>query len=307
MNASDFIVKDGTLIRYEGKERQVCIPSGVTRIAPCAFGSHVYPSAVEKITLPDTVTALDHSAFAYCVCLREIVLACDLSVLPFGVFRECRSLRALFVPPSVKVIEKEAFCGCSALAAVVLPEGLTEIGEGAFLFCKSLTRVSLPASLRTLGANAFLGCTALYDVRAREGLLTVGAAAFSGCTRLAQITLPASVEALGARAFYGCTALLQITLASARVSLGASVFDGVPSPLALSFGGDAATWEEMIRPTYVAPEYETMYGERGSYTKCYPLGHAEKEGFVCHVRTQKDGASTVSYGHAHTEDGGVMH
>lgn len=307
MNSSDFVIKDGCLDRYEGKERAVRIPDGVTRVDICAFGSQYRHCPVEKITVPASVTELAQSAFAFCTALTEIVFEGPIPKIPYGLFHGCRALRTLRLPSSVTRIEKEAFCGCTALEAIVLPEGLTEIGEGAFYGCEKLTRISFPASLQSLGASAFSGCHALYDVRAKEGLSEVGASAFSGCDAIAQIVLPASVTKIGDRAFAGCTSLAHVTLRAERVTLGMAVFDGAPSPLSVDFGGDAAAWEEMIRPIYVAPEYETMYGERGSYTKCYPLGHAKKAQFICHVHTEKDGRFIESYGHAATEDGGMMH
>ena len=59
-NNSDFQIEDGVLIRYTGKDKDVVIPDGVTRIGAKAFFSC---RSLTSITIPDSVTSIGRSAF----------------------------------------------------------------------------------------------------------------------------------------------------------------------------------------------------------------------------------------------------
>jgi uncharacterized short protein YbdD (DUF466 family) len=61
-NASDFVIEDGILIKYLGKDKEVKIPEGVTIIGTGAFQR----KSVERVTMPDTVTEIGWDAYEYC-------------------------------------------------------------------------------------------------------------------------------------------------------------------------------------------------------------------------------------------------
>lgn len=87
---SDFKIIDGKLINYRGND--------------------------SRIIIPDSVTSIGDSAFAW-----------------------CKALTSIEIPNSVTSIGDWAFGGCSSLEEINL-NSVTSIGDRAFLGCKSLNK-----------------------------------------------------------------------------------------------------------------------------------------------------------------------
>ena len=69
--ASDFVIKDGKLENYKGKDVNVTIPDDVKTIGAKAFAGN---TTIEKITLSDSVKQIEAYAFVslihICSCRR---------------------------------------------------------------------------------------------------------------------------------------------------------------------------------------------------------------------------------------------
>ena len=95
-------------------------------------------SGLSSITLPNTLTKINSSAFS-----------------------QCRGLERIVIPDSVTTIDSGAFQYCSALTDVTLSKSLTLIPNLLFASCTKLTHVDIPASVTEIRLNAFSNCTAL--------------------------------------------------------------------------------------------------------------------------------------------------
>lgn len=180
--------------------------------------------------------------------LREVK---NLTVLPAGAFKECRTLQEVLLPAGVTSIGTEAFADCTALDAVPFlvstnlrkigdrafagaftggafstlnlsdATALTEIGNSAFEGCNSLTSLTLPAQLSKIGNGTFKECYSL------EGRLTlpvalsaIGSEAFYNCNNLkGTLSLPAALTSMGARAFMKCASLEVLDMGASRLSV----------------------------------------------------------------------------------------
>ena len=89
----DFVIRDGVLLRYNGSEKDVCVPESVKIIGEAAFED----TKVRSIYLPYGVTAIEKWAF-------------------YG----CHSLNGIDIPSTVTAIESEAFAECSHLNEVTV-------------------------------------------------------------------------------------------------------------------------------------------------------------------------------------------
>lgn len=93
-----------------------------------------------NLVIPDTITAVNNSAF-----------------------RACTHLASVKIPDSVMKIEGFAFCNCENLTSVDIGNGVTSIGRGAFSGCQIIS-ITIPDGVSSIGDNAFNGCSNLKDV-----------------------------------------------------------------------------------------------------------------------------------------------
>lgn len=130
---SEFEIKSGCLISYNGNGNEVIIPSNVLVIGTKAFYNC---DSITSVTIPNGVAVIEKSAFL-----------------------GCRNLKSVILPDSVTHIDDYAFSMCSSLESITIPEGVTRIGYRAFFNCKSLTSLTIPSTVRDIGNEAFGGCT----------------------------------------------------------------------------------------------------------------------------------------------------
>lgn len=174
--------------------------TGITEIPESAFKE----TALEIVTLPESITTIGNEAFY-----------------------NCRSLTSIQLPASLRVIGDFTFIYCDSLRSVTLPDGLERIGRSLFAFCYSLTSVTLGEGITTAGMEMFLGCSSLTTVVLPESFSIVSFRFFSTCTSLTSITLPANITEIGKIAFEDCTALSSVTLkGTTPPTIDKTAFDG---------------------------------------------------------------------------------
>ena len=71
---------------------------------------------MKSITIPDSVTSIGDTGFAW-----------------------CESLQSITIPDRVTNIGNHAFMSCTALESITIPENVTRIGDSAFYHCDNLT------------------------------------------------------------------------------------------------------------------------------------------------------------------------
>lgn len=221
---------------------EVVIKSGVTGVGSGAFTGC---TALEKVSISDTVKKLDLNAFSGCTALEafavedgnEAYASADGVLFNAGktLLISCPvgKTGAYTVPETVTEIEKSAFAAsgvesvsmsdavnavgegafsnCSKLKSAVLPKGLKELKKSLFSGCSALEAISIPDSVKTLGEGVFSGCAALKEVKIPGEVTVIPKNAFSGCAALESVSIPASVTAIKEAAFDGCTALKNVT------------------------------------------------------------------------------------------------
>ena len=206
-----------TIVRYNGSATEVAIPTEidghtVTRIAWADDNVDlevVFGNTLEAVTIPETVTTIGASAFAYCTSLKEITIPESVTKLEEYAFMKCRSLKTITIPDSVTDLGYQTFTDCTSLESVVIGDGVTGFGAYVFADCTALTSVTLGKNVKWIGLTSFQNCTALKHIEFPEGMEEIGAEAFQDCTSLESITVPVSVTKIDG-AFCGCTALKKV-------------------------------------------------------------------------------------------------
>ena len=113
----EFVVIDGTLIKYNGDSSEVYIPNGVLKIDNGIFED----ANIKKIVFPST--------------LKEIGDYC---------FRGCKELSSVHLNEGLESIGDRAFCRCYSFSNIVLPESLKRIEECAFLYTNITSFQNIP-------------------------------------------------------------------------------------------------------------------------------------------------------------------
>lgn len=186
--------KDGTvLLKYVGKDDNVCIPQEITKIEEEAFSS----STLKNVIFPEGLKKIGDNAFANCKYLTKVT-----------------------IPGSVKVVD--GFCE-SGIRELTLEEGIQKINENAFYECNQLTSVTLPDSLTS--AAGFARCKKLEKVILGKNVQSIGESAFSG-TSLTEITIPKRVDTIDQDAFSKCKNLKKITFKGTPSDISPYAFDG---------------------------------------------------------------------------------
>lgn len=204
-------VEDGTLVSYNGTEREVVIPEiyegqTITKIGENAFAEN---TALIRVEMPDTVKEIADYAFYNCKSLASVQLSSSLESLGTWAFGYCEKIENIDLPNGLKTIGSATFYGCSELNGIIMPDTVTSIGTHSFRGCFDLSQVVLSSSLKTIPYRAFSGCNKLLHITLPEGLTSIGDEAFyqSGINK---ITFPTSFESLGVRAFYQCKNLTEV-------------------------------------------------------------------------------------------------
>lgn len=174
--SADFVIRAGTLEKYNGATVDVLIPSSVTSIGNGAFAGC---SGLTSVKIPNSVISIGNGAFARC----------------FG-------LTSIMIPNSVISIGDYAFANCSRLTNIVIPDSVTEIGCAIFRECANLQEVSLPHKITAIPDKAFENCTHLKNCAIPYGVKCIGHSAFENCNSLGEVFLPNSVNTIGSSAFH---------------------------------------------------------------------------------------------------------
>ena len=114
LNAYDGIYIIPSVVNYEGENY------AVTAIAEGAFAR----SKVTEVVIPNSVTRIEESAFAFATDLTDVTLPLELTEIP-----------------------NFCFTGTS-IVNIILPDGVQDLGYGAFQDCAMLHTVIVPSSLK---------------------------------------------------------------------------------------------------------------------------------------------------------------
>lgn len=241
----------------KGKIQSAVIESGVQNISAGAFSGC---TALEKVSISETVTQIDLNAFGGCTSLAAfevaegnkaflsvggVLFSADKELLrcPVGKSADCT------VPSGTVAIAGGAFKDCSKLESLVIPDSVTAIGKSAFENCTALKRITLPKSITKLEALTFSGCAALAEIALPDGLKALGEKVFSGCAALKSVRIPAEVTVIPTEAFYGCSSLESITIPKSVSHINERAFDGCTALKKVDYLGSDTDWSRVTKET----------------------------------------------------------
>lgn len=243
--------------KQKDKIQSAVIESGVQSISGGAFSGC---TALEKVSISDTVAQIDLNAFDGCTALAEFEVAADNKAFSsdggvlFSAGKEllrCPVGKSAdyTVPSGTVAIAGGAFKDCAKLESLVIPDSVTAIGKSAFENCAALKRITLPKSIAMLEALTFSGCASLAEITLPDGLKALGEKVFSGCAALKSVKIPAEVTVIPAEAFSGCVSLESITIPKSVSHINERAFDGCTALKKVDYLGSDTDWSQVTKET----------------------------------------------------------
>ena len=123
--------------------KEITIPANVGALGTSAFeGSDAGPMPLEKVIFNGSkIMDIEPYTFKNCVKLKEITLPESLTVIDYSAFFGCSSLTKVVIPDNVFEIGKTAFLGCTSLTEATIGRSVRSIGEKCFDGCEKLATV----------------------------------------------------------------------------------------------------------------------------------------------------------------------
>lgn len=246
-NIGDFLISNGMVMKYVGKDAEVKIPKGVNRIGNAVFwGSE----NIVKVSIPNTVIQIGGDTFYDCVNLVELTIPRSVEVIGDNPFANCPKLKLRnesphFILKDGGLYNKDMtrliyFSISQETDNISLPEGLVSIGKHSFYNCHKLRHIIIPESVRIIENNPFSNLknltienrsphfvlrdgalynksmttlfyyehgTGLKDLVIPDGVTIIGRHSFYNCQTIHKITIPESVKIIGYNPFTNCSNL----------------------------------------------------------------------------------------------------
>ena len=115
---------------------------------------------LESVVMPNTVTSIGDSAFAFDESLISVIFeeGSQLTTIGGQAFRGCISLDTE-IPETVTSIGSYAFYNC-ALKEIHISKNVTNIGSSAFSYCKQLEKITFEegCQITSIGSGTFSDC-----------------------------------------------------------------------------------------------------------------------------------------------------
>lgn len=199
-----------------------------------SFGEGTFKdcTALKSLNVPAAISTLPKDFLAMSnlnvSALETITLNNSLVSIEENAFKNCSSLNSITLPNSVKVIGNSAFINTTSLAHFTISENsaLEVISTSAFEN-SALENIYLPASLIYLQTMCFKNCTSLSEVSFSNNAFSnsdekvLNELVFENCTSLKEITLPDSITTIKENAFKDATSLLTINTKASEVDSNA--------------------------------------------------------------------------------------
>lgn len=202
------------------------LPSSTERIGEGAFAS----TAITSMTIPESVTEIDNSAFAGCRYLKSITVPNTVKILGNNMFSGCQALESAAIYSSTDSIGKRMFAGCLSLSEITLQPSVRSIAKESFTGCAALKEFIFPESLNIIGERAFYG-SGLEKINLTEctGLKNIGDFSFAKCLSLTSANINEGLEVLGKGVFFDDCSLVTVTLPASTSIIPEFTFKGTTS------------------------------------------------------------------------------
>ena len=195
-----YITKDQDLLKYDGKDKNITIPSNVKRIGRDVFSQNMN---IRQVKLSKKTKEIGDSAFYQCSKLSKIIWNKKIRKIEKKAFFGSR-LKSVKMPNSIRYCGEESFAE-SDVSAITFSKKLKEIPEEMFANCMgTINKLVIPGNIKKIGKMAFFE-TAIESLKIEQGLQEIGRSAFEHTSEWNKLVLPKSIKKLSELAFSDVT------------------------------------------------------------------------------------------------------
>ncbi|MBP3834958.1 MAG: leucine-rich repeat domain-containing protein [Prevotella sp.] len=144
-------------------------------------------SALERITLPNSITRIGKTAFSEGG-LTSVEVPGSVETIEENVFKNCKQMTTAVLNEGTKYIKLETFAGCKNMTSVTLPEGLLTIEKQSLAFCSKLPSITIPSTVTSIGDYAFVSNSVMTSINI-PAVAVLGKGVFTLCDNLENITV----------------------------------------------------------------------------------------------------------------------
>lgn len=260
---------------------KLSLPSTLTHIEHGAF---TYDEFEGNLSLPSSLEFIGNYSFYKNNFTGNLVLPESLTYIGDGAFGRTQFSGSLEIPKNISIIRQNTFDNVSFSGSLILSNGIVEIQKYAFDGCGFRGELLLPPSLRSLGNYAFHN-TKISNIVFPENLTSIGKGCFMNCINLNEkIIIPANVTRINEYTFAGDILLSEIELHENMTFVGAAAFANDvnlkeitvlnPEPPLISLITEGNWWENKeteLGPFYGIPisnvTLKVPEGSRDTYTR----------------------------------------
>lgn len=185
----DFMIVNGVLSKYLGRDKDVIVPDGVITIEENSFAEAYH---VESITMPDSVKFIGNKIMGTIFSwddnpkpqLKKLVIGNNVSSIGAGAFENCDKLSDITFGTSLKIIGDSAFSGCTKLENIDLSNtAVIEVKQNAFSGCNKVKSIMFSNCIENIGREAFSGVY-IRELILPQTIKSIERSSFCGVSKL---------------------------------------------------------------------------------------------------------------------------
>lgn len=214
----NFVIEDGMLVTYWGKDTDIVIPEGVWKIG---MGVFIENEHLQSVVLPKSLTWIERFAFAKCKNLKRITIPASVTCIDQGAFSDS-GLEEVVIEGKPE-IRLWAFDGTPWKERELKQQG-GFVRDGVLLSVDPhLTQYAIPPEVKIIGRDAFKN-SKVKEIDLPHGITKIDTCAFF-YSELERIALPDTLKVIGDHAFGYCKSLTELTIPKSVTVIESRAFD----------------------------------------------------------------------------------